>query len=402
MINSGKKKILEKANDFLKKGLFTEGNFFLKKNKSKFFFLLNSNLLKQEFFFFTGAFNLYLGNYKKAIIFLKKSLLSPNLSKSEILYYLIKTYLKLENISKVKLYFKKIIERTFNPFFIILSYYECIKNKINLNVSMENIEDFITFTPNDFFDKLSLSLFYILKNNDNQAFMLLEPLTTTCNCIFFYNKVYLKMLFNIKKYSKIIKYFNDNTEYLANMDFLFIYSCSLYKERLFNECIQVLLELSKFEKINRSTINLGKVFFLKKNYLKSIKFYKDALKKSKNYRDEILFYLSNAYQKIGLFNDSIKCINKIDKDSIFFKKALFNMSLIYYDIQELVKAKELFKMLDENNINNSKFLKWKEKICNTKINKKYNILKIVNFIPWIIIFFSIFVFILFYIIKNIP
>ena len=44
--------------------------------------------------------------------------------------------LHLSNYKQVKYYFNKIIERSFSPFFIILSYYMCIKSNFNLNISI--------------------------------------------------------------------------------------------------------------------------------------------------------------------------------------------------------------------------------------------------------------------------
>ena len=126
---------------FLEKGLFREGYLFLKKKKYYFFLLSKSSFLKTEYFFLIGAFLLNIGYYKNAIVYLKKSLSSPHLDKSVILYYLIKSYLMINNHKKIEHYFNKLLDRSFSPFYIIFSYYECIKSNIKLTLPIHSLKN---------------------------------------------------------------------------------------------------------------------------------------------------------------------------------------------------------------------------------------------------------------------
>ena len=108
-----KNQILLNAKSKLYNGLFRDGYLYLKKEKYKFFLLNKSSFLKAEYFYLFGVFLANNGYYKRSIIYLKKSLLNPELDKSEILYYIIFSYINLSNNKKVEYYFNKITERSF-------------------------------------------------------------------------------------------------------------------------------------------------------------------------------------------------------------------------------------------------------------------------------------------------
>ena len=222
-----KNQILLKAKSKLYKGLFKDGYLFLKKEKYKFFLLNKSSFLKAEYFYLFGVFLANNGYYKRSIIYLKKSLLNPELDKSEILYYIIFSYLNLSNNKQVEYYFDKISERSFNPFFILLSYYICIKNNINLKISFDSLKEILPDSSEHIIDALTLSLYYILENNFDKAYDLIKKYFNKYKDYFFYNIIYLKILFKTKKYDDILNFFKINSEYLINIENLFIFSATL-------------------------------------------------------------------------------------------------------------------------------------------------------------------------------
>ena len=107
MILINKDKILNEARCLFDKGKFVEAINYLKKNKFYFFLYNKSSFYKSDFLFLYGAILTNLGNYKKALFYLKKALTSTKRDKSEIYYYIIISFLNLENYQQVKYYFNK-------------------------------------------------------------------------------------------------------------------------------------------------------------------------------------------------------------------------------------------------------------------------------------------------------
>ncbi len=395
-----KNAILKKARIQLDKGDFSDGLLFLKKEKYNFFLINKSSFLKSEYFFLYGAFLTNNGYHKRAIAYLKKALFNPNLDKSEILYYIIFSYVKLNNHKKTIYYFNKITERTFNSFYILLSYYICIKNKLNLNISLNSIKEIIPDSSELFIDALSISLYHLLDNKYNLSYNLLKSYYNKYNDNFFYNLIILKTLFKTKKYDDILNYFEKNSQYLINTDTLFIYAATLYKIKLFDQCIKILNEILFIDKNNiKAIINLGKIYFTKGKHILAINYFKNALKKyPDNYKDEILFYLSICYQHIGLLNDTLFYLKKISIDSDFYNFALFNLSLLHYDLSNYNNAKDIFSQINKEKISKKLYNKWEKRINNiTNKMKKIKILNnIIFFIPWLLLIFSILVLLIFY------
>lgn len=405
MIFFNQNEILNQARSKLYNGFFRDGYFFLKKEKYKFFLLNSSSFFKTEYFFLYGAFLTNIGHYKRAIVYLKKSLLNPNLNKSEILYYIIFSYSKLLNYKKVEYYFNKIIERSFDPFYIILSYYICTKNNFNLTISFNS---FFEILPEDsskeIIDILTLSLYYLLENKIELAYELLKPYKNKYNNFYFFNLIYLKILFKEKMYQEILNYYEDNIDYLVDNEVLFIFTAVLYKIKLFDQCIKILNEILYLDKNNiKAIINLGKIFYNKGKYIHAINFFNNALKKGYNkYKDEIYYYLSISYQHIGLLNDSILHLKRISTDSKFYNYALFNLSLLYYDQGNYKIIKNIFYQINKEKISKILYEKWENKI--NKIDektKKHNYLnKLIYLIPWFVLFFSLAIMIFFYFIVK--
>lgn len=399
-----KNHILLKAKSKLYNGLFREGYLFLKKEKYKFFLLNNSLSSKAEYFYLYGVFLANNGFYRRSILYLKKSLLYPDLDKSEILYYIIFSYLNLSNTKKVKYYFNKISERSFDPFFILLSYYICIKNNINLNISLDSLKYILPDTSDQIMDALTIALYHLLENKFDLAYDSIKIFHNKYKDYFFYNVIYLKILFKRKNYTDILNYFKINSEYLVNIDILFIFSATLYKIKFFDECIKILNEVLFLNKnFIKATINLGKINYLKGKYILAINYFKSALKKTMaKYKDEIHFYLSICCQRLGLLNDSIIYLKKISPDSDFYCYALFNLSLLNYDLCNYKNAKEIFSQINKEKISKDLYNKWEERIKNIdkKIGNGRILNKIIYFIPWLILIFSFLVLIIFYFIVK--
>ncbi|MCK4797764.1 MAG: tetratricopeptide repeat protein [Spirochaetes bacterium] len=365
--------------------------------------LSKSSFFKTEYFFLIGAFLSNIGCYKRAIIYLKKSLLSPHLDTSEILYYLVKSYLKLNNQKKAKYYFNRLLDRSFNPFFIFFSYYECFRNNVDSSILVNSLKEILPDSLNIIMDRLTIALFFLLVNKPEKALKLLLPHIETFQSNYFYNIIFLKTLYLMKKYYEIIDYFNKNIEYLGSIDSLYLYSVTLYKLGLWNQCLKVLNEIRFLQKAtNKPLINLGKVYLQKKNYTQAINKFKLALKRSKEYKDYIYFFLSVSYQRIGLLNDALNYILKISPDSTTYQKAIFNLALLYYDLGKFKNAKEIFYQIDKKDLPTGKYIKWKKRIMSSDIdgNKVNKLRYFIYFIPWIILIFALFVLVAFYLIVK--
>ncbi len=396
-----KNEILNQARSKLYNGLFREGLLSLKKEKYKFFLLNSSSYLKAEYFFLYGAYLTNIGYHKRAIVYLKKSLLNPNLDKSEILYYIIFSYLKLLNFKKVEYYFNKIVERSFNPFYILLSYYLCVKNNLNLSISYNSFKEILPEdSSEEIFDILTLSLFYLLENNFKKAYELVKSFNKKYNNFYFFNLIYLKILFKKKMYQEILNYYENNLEYLVDNEVLFIFTAVLYKIKLFDQCTKILNEILFLDKNNlKAIINLGKINYNKGKYIHAINYFNNALKKGyNNYKDEIYYYLSISYQHIGLLNDSIIYLKKISTNSKFYNYALFNLSLLYYDQGNYKIIKNIFYQINKEKISKILYDKWENKINNIdeKMKNHNYLTNLIYFIPWFVLFFSLVVMIFFY------
>jgi|GEM_PF-4006569 len=395
-----RQKVINKAYECLKFGFFSKGYNYLKNKKYFFIFLSKSSFLKNEYFFLLGAFLLYKGLYNKSIIYLKKVIFTPSLEKSEILFYLIKAYLNLNNKNKVLFYFNKLLERSFNPFFIILSYYEITKNNINLSLNLNELEDFLPNDNKKIDDKLAFAIFYLLNKKEKKAFDLLKDNDLIFYNIYFFNLIYLKTLYLQKKYIDIIEYFNKNIDYLGCIDTLFIYSASLFKLKLYDQCIKVINELDFIENNIRNKINTAKIYYNKNKYTLAIDTLKSLLKKSVKETDYILYLLTLSYQKLGLLNDSLKYAKKIDNKSVEYSKVMFNLSILYYDLGEYDSAKEIFDNIKKDFINNNLYYKWSKRISSTMSIKKNIPVILINIIPWIIIIFSLIIYLIFNYLMN--
>ena len=405
MNDLNKAKILEDAAEKLKKGLFQEGLLLLKNKRFYFFFQNNSTLYKNRYFFLYGALLTYSGNYKNSLSYLKKALLSIHISeKSEIYYLLIYSFLNLDNFEMVKYYFSKLINRpSASSFFILLSYYLCIKRKIELNISIESLKELLPEKQNEIMDRLTFSIYYILTNQVETGFALLSSVVNKYHDFFYYNFIYLKLLFKLKMYEETVEYFNINGKFLSSIESLLLYSCVLYKIGLYDQCSKILNEILFIQNNNiKAIINLGKIQNIKNNHTRAIALFKGALKKNVFYNDAVSFYLSLSYQHLGLLNNVIGVIQNISKDSTYYHKSLFNLFLLYYDLEKYNEAKKVFSEIDENKIGIKLYNKWKMLIDNKKEHSvKLNFIKaLISLTPILLIIISIIFFILFYLHKG--
>jgi tetratricopeptide (TPR) repeat protein len=392
MILFNKKKILAKARDYLVQGLFTEGLFFLKKNRFSFFLIPASSSIKASFFLLYGAFLIYNDNSKKALAYLKKAYLNQSIDKNEALYFIIKAYINIYDHNNVKYYFNKLNERFNNLFFLIHSYYECKKKGFDVAVDMDIVLDNITNDDKNIYDILSRAILNLINNDYNSAYEIIIKYKDIYNNFYFYNLILLKILFNCRKYEEILNYMNDNIKLLCNYETLNIYSIVLYKLDLNDQSIKVLIQLCNIQRDNaKYFINIAKNYMKMQKYTSAIYYLKESLKNNK-YINTAVFLLTVCLQKIGLFNDAFKLISKLEEKNKYYDYALFNMSLLYFDIMDYKNAKEIFKMINSNNIENNKYDRWFKLINSVDIKEKEKIKKIkylIYLIPGIVILLSI-------------
>lgn len=126
----------------------------------------------------------------------------------------------------------------------------------------------------------------------------------------------------------------------------------LYQQKNFD---MALIESKNFlnkypnSKYNREIIDrIAKVYFLQKNYQKSITYFKILLldeKISKKDKNEINYYLAQAYAGSGDSKFTDMSINNIDKKSDYFEKAIFKSATIYLDKERYLEAKKLYGLL---------------------------------------------------------
>lgn len=405
MIFFDKKSILKKAHLYLEQGLFFQGHKYLRRYIFLFFILSGSTFTKNEYHFLIGAFLNRLGDHKKAIIHLKKSILSPQLDRSESLYYLINSYLQLKDNQRIIYYYKKLLGYNYNFFLIILSSYELIRNKIDLDIKIESLKELIQDEEGSLDYNLSLSIILILEEKYLKALEILEEAVKKHSKKYFVNHIYLKVLYFLMDYERMIEHFDNNMNYLSSRDLLYIYSLILYKIGLWDQCLQVIDILLSLEKSHvKSMINVSKVFMQKHKYTLAIKTLKSSFWRTndQNEKDCINFLISIAYQRTGLLNDSIRYILRISKNSEYYSNAMFNISLLYYDLGNYRSSLEAFEIVDKIKINDKKYDKWQNRILKLKTNipSDAGIRRIIYILPWAVVIFSIIIFTLFYFIYK--
>ena len=400
MVLINKEKIINQSRLFFNQGRFVEALNYLKDKRFYFFLSNKSSFYKTDFLFLYGAILSYLGNYKKAIVYLKKALSSAKLDKSEIFYYIIVSYLNIDNHRMAKYYFNKILERSYSPFYIFFSYYRCIRKKCGLNISLESLKEILSEKEENIFDTFTNVVFLMLENKFEFAYELItdEEFDGFKN-LYFYHSIYLAIIYNLKKYDLVISYFREHYDYLISIEALNIYSLTLIKIGMSDESLKVLNDML-FIRPNQviPIFNKAKIYYNKKNYTAASKLARSALKIKSAYADQIYFLLSTISYHLGLLNDVIKFTDKITEGTKLYFQAVFNLSLIYYDLDNFDDAKKAFSLIDEKILDNKNYKKWKEEILSSesKHSKILSVKLIIKFVPYIFIFISLAVFFLLY------
>jgi len=395
-----KNKILDTAKSFFYNGFFFEGLYFLKSKRLYFFFNNYSNKTKSNYLFLYGAFLTNTGKYKKGLIYLKKALSGSYDDKSEIYYYIINTYISLYENEKVIYYFSILAERAFSPFYLILSYYKCIKNKINLNITFDSIKELENDSKESLEDILSSVLLMMLENKTQDAYkMILDIEAAEFKEKYYYKLIFFTLLFQTKKYQQIVDYFKDNNKNIISMDILKIYSATLYKLELFEESKKVLEDILILRPNHpEALLNIAKICYRKKKYTETLELLKKAVKIKSSCKDEILFLLSVTFGHLGLLNEAFKSIKNIKENTLIYFKALFNLSLIYHDLNYYDEAKETFSKIDKQYIPSEKYYNCGKIILfdKEKNPKTDKVNYIIKFLPLYIIIFSGIVFVILY------
>lgn len=293
-----------------------------------------------------------------------------------------------------------------SPFYLFLTYSEIISKKLSSPVKIEDIAAFLPEQIETIYDQLTFVLYHILKEDYIAAEKILKSKLLAYSDFYFFNLLYLKTLFKLKKYEDVVSYFSNNAEFLTSVDILFIYAASLYKIKLYDQCKVVLESILKIDRLDvKSKINIAKIYFIKKKNIKALMLLTELSRINKRYYDyyknSILFYTAIGYQKVMLLNDFLRVAKKIDKDSKEFSKAMFNLALTYYDLGYFKEAKDCFSLLDKEVVPKDSYNLWSNNILKTDIKKDFFILKsIIKWLPFFILFISFVIMFIFIYIRK--
>jgi tetratricopeptide (TPR) repeat protein len=92
-----------------------------------------------------------------------------------------------------------------------------------------------------------------------------------------------------------------------------------------------------------AAVNLGNLYFTKREFDQAEKFYLQAYQQTPN-NQKILFNLGNLYDEIGEYSKSIKFFKKALEIDPFYADAHFNIALVYEKLGLLAKAKSHWQM----------------------------------------------------------
>jgi tetratricopeptide (TPR) repeat protein len=92
-----------------------------------------------------------------------------------------------------------------------------------------------------------------------------------------------------------------------------------------------------------AAVNLGNLYFTKREFGQAEKFYLQAYQQTPN-NQKILFNLGNLYDEIGEYSKSIKFFKKALEIDPFYADGHFNIALVYEKLGLIVKAKSHWQM----------------------------------------------------------
>ncbi len=331
-------KRLESAYDLFSNGLLNKLDKQISGLRIIIKFFVSDKRIKSIYYFLKGVVFYNYGKHSKSIVFLKSALFFAENNcrlRLEIILFLIKNLSELDTKKHFSLVEREIdkiikgIDLNFykkNYFFYLYLILIELKERFNLIFEETNNFDFI-LSEQKSMDSLSYN-FYFKKY---------EKITITIEILIqgnYYQRLYyLKTLFRLKEFDTIIEYFISLSHNDLSNDILFIIAASVYKKGLFTQTEQIINLLHKRSRFRHHelTINKAKISLSKNNLFRSIK----ILKSCKNDISYKKFLFSVNYHKLGLFYEAEEQYLSMDKDDRLYKKNLFNLAILYYDINNI-------------------------------------------------------------------
>lgn len=293
-------------------------------------------------------------------------------------YFFVRTCLKLHKQQEVPGFFYALItDKNRSHFLTKLIYYECIKHgvEILLPQMMKNDDQSVNTNPVLLHRVLSSALDYILQQDYKTALAVLDKYKETFSGIYFFNLIYIRVLYNINDFDEIVYYFEDNNYYLEGVDFLYILSAALYKLAYYDLSRTLLLQISGMEKKMSPIVcvNLGKIKLNKQRHILAINHFKKLSKKispPEVPEGYLTFLIGVNYQKLGMLNEALTYYGQVTGNpGPYYYQAVFNTFLIYYDNNMFPEARELFDAHQDYFADFNHYDRWKEGLQAGRVKK---------------------------------
>ncbi|KAI6182319.1 hypothetical protein M3Y97_00367200 [Aphelenchoides bicaudatus] len=131
----------------------------------------------------------------------------------------------------------------------------------------------------------------------------------------------------------------------------FTLACQYISNNMYNDALnvyQVILKEEKFENAKRLKVNIGNIYFRKKDYAKAVKYYRMALdrvqKVHERTRTKILGNIGVALIKLGRYEDALAAFEECLDSNGDYGSAL-NLVLAAYCLEDTEKMREAFQRL---------------------------------------------------------
>lgn len=129
----------------------------------------------------------------------------------------------------------------------------------------------------------------------------------------------------------------------------------LYGQKRYNEAIQQSKKFIKNypESLQRFSVDerLAKTYYVRKDYTNSLESFKNILSTyslTNEQANEFYYYISKCYLQLEESSKAAETIKKIDKKSVYYERAFYDMGIIYLDRDDYENAFKTFKNLAVN------------------------------------------------------
>jgi pentatricopeptide repeat protein len=373
---SFRKKILDYGFTCIKRGHFHQCLTRLNKRRLLFGLIPSSRAMRSNYLFQMGVCLYNLGKFRKSVIYIKRSIIYTTLDKSEHFYYLVRGFCKIGNFDQAEYYLRMLLDRSYQPLYLLLSLYEFDCYNRTMPCSPYTVFEQLEESPRSIREKLARAVYFLLDNNLAAAKDILHEYKHTFNNYYYFNLIYYRILFREKAWDEIITCSDGNIEQLSSYDLLVIYAATLYKMELWNECIAVLNETSAMNRsVPLSEINIVKCQINNRNFIPAIARLKRLSFKYRNHNAILSWLSAVAHHKVGLLSDAERYYSAVDADSPYRKKALFNLALLYYDLDDIEQARIQVLRIDPSDSPSQELDKWKNRILKSSIKPVKRVLK---------------------------